>query len=52
MACPSRVEKITNSFLSTVNKWQIGDKGTRHDATLHLRAPFDPENARIRGVYE
>ena len=52
MMCPSRVDKITNTFLSTVKKWEIGDAGVRHDATLHLRAPFDPDNERIRGVYE
>ncbi len=44
------VAKITNKWLSA-GTYEIGNKGERLSAALHLKAPFDPENKRIRGEY-
>ena len=30
--------------------WSIGDRGTRHPATLHLQAPFDPTNTKVKTI--
>lgn len=43
-----KVDKVTG--LSKSN-WKIGVRGKLMNATLHLKAPFDPTNARIRGEY-
>jgi sarcosine dehydrogenase len=48
--CPPELEKITNAWLSE-GVWEIGDKATRHPATLNLRAPYDATNSRIKGDY-
>eukprot|EP00928_Gymnodinium_smaydae_P078303 TRINITY_DN6213_c0_g4_i2.p1 TRINITY_DN6213_c0_g4~~TRINITY_DN6213_c0_g4_i2.p1 ORF type:complete len:834 (+),score=159.83 TRINITY_DN6213_c0_g4_i2:163-2664(+) len=48
--CPKSETKITNKWLEA-GTWQIGDKGELHAATLSLKAPFDPTNARVRGEY-
>eukprot|EP00658_Telonema_sp_P-2_P085287 TRINITY_DN9698_c0_g1_i3.p1 TRINITY_DN9698_c0_g1~~TRINITY_DN9698_c0_g1_i3.p1 ORF type:complete len:803 (+),score=208.91 TRINITY_DN9698_c0_g1_i3:64-2409(+) len=45
------VRKVTNKWLST-GSWQIGSVGEKIDATLHLKAPFDPQNLRVKGEYE
>jgi sarcosine dehydrogenase len=42
--------KVTNKWLEA-GKWEIGDKGKRHAATLSLQAPFDPKNMRVKGQY-
>ena len=44
-------KKITNKWLEA-GEWQMGVTGELHDATLSLKAPFDPDNNRIRDVYE
>ncbi|CAK9108191.1 unnamed protein product [Durusdinium trenchii] len=49
--CPRSEAKITNKWLEA-GEWQIGDKGTKHAAKLHLKAPFDPTNSRVKGSYE
>ncbi|CAJ1421916.1 unnamed protein product [Effrenium voratum] len=49
--CPRTEAKITNKWLEA-GVWQIGDKGEKHSATLHLKAPFDPTNSRVKGMYE
>ena len=43
-------EKITVKWLKA-GEWSVGDKGARHAATFHSKAPFDPTNARVRGEY-
>jgi len=43
--------KITNKWLEAGN-WEIGDRNSRRPATLHLGAPFDPKNLRVKGIYE
>jgi len=48
--CPAEVPKITNKWLEA-GSWQIGDKGVMHSATVHLAAPFDPKNRRVKGDY-
>jgi len=48
--CPPSVKKITNKWLSE-GEWQIGNQGAQHTAMLHLKAPFDPSNERIKGNY-
>ena len=48
--CPEDLKKITNKWLSA-GTWAIGDKGTMVDAELHLKAPFDPTNTRVKGEY-
>ena len=47
---PDDLAKITNKWLSA-GEWAVRDRGTAHAATLHLKAPFDPENKRVRGEY-
>lgn len=42
--------KLTNKWLQA-GVWSVGDKDQRHAATLHLAAPFDPKNTRVRGEY-
>eukprot|EP00977_Amphora_coffeiformis_P024538 scaffold16127_cov186-Amphora_coffeaeformis.AAC.1 len=39
---PSGIAKITKKWLEA-GEWEIGDKGTRTPAVLHLRAPYDPK---------
>ena len=46
----STSKKVTNKWLKA-GTWEIGDRGKRFAAELHLKAPFDPTNARIRGEY-
>lgn len=48
--CPESEAKITNKWLEA-GDWQVGDKGERHAAKLHLKAPFDPSNSRVKGLY-
>ena len=43
--------KVTNKWLKAGGSWEIGDKGVRHAAALRLKAPFDPTNQRVKGVY-
>jgi len=43
-------KKITNKWLEA-GEWQLGVIGEMHDATLSPKAPFDPENKRIRDDY-
>jgi sarcosine dehydrogenase len=45
-----RLGKITNKWLKE-GTYHIGDRGERRPATLHLKAPFDPKNERIKGNY-
>ncbi|XP_045607468.2 LOW QUALITY PROTEIN: sarcosine dehydrogenase, mitochondrial [Procambarus clarkii] len=43
--------KVTNDFLKT-GDWQLESMGERLDATVHIRPPFDPNNLRVKGIYE
>ena len=43
---PTAVPKITNKWLKG-GKWQVGNRGELLPATLHLKAPFDPDGSRI-----
>ena len=43
--------KLTNKWLKA-GDWEIGDCGERLAAELHLKAPFDPMNLRVKGEYE
>ena len=45
------VAKITNKWLEQ-GTWAVRDRGTIHSATLHVKAPFDPGNLRVKGEYE
>ena len=38
--------KVTNKWLKK-GVWEIGDRGTKLGAELHLKAPYDPLNLRI-----
>ena len=42
--------KVTNKWLKA-GVWEIGDRGERFPASVHVKAPFDPSNSRIRGEY-
>jgi sarcosine dehydrogenase len=42
--------KVTNTWLQA-GTYEIVDKGKAHCATLHLKAPFDPDNERVKGSY-
>jgi len=48
--CPESEAKITNAWLQA-GQWQVGDKGQKHNASLSLKAPFDPSNERVKGNY-
>jgi sarcosine dehydrogenase len=43
--------KVTNKWLKS-GVWKIGDRGKKLPATLHIKAPFNPSNSRIRGEYD
>jgi sarcosine dehydrogenase len=45
-----RDAKITKKWLEA-GAWEIGDKGDKHQATLQIKAAFDPSNSRIKGEY-
>jgi len=49
--CPDDVEKVTNKWLKSA-EYELEVCGVRHNAELHIKAPFDPKNARIKGEYE
>ncbi len=44
-------EKITNEWLQA-GAWEIGDRGERCKATLHLKSPYDPSNEKIAAKHE
>ena len=43
--------KVTNAFLKQAS-WELEVMGERVPAELHVKAPFDPQNQRLQGVYE
>ena len=47
--CPEGAPKITNKWLRE-GDWCVGDRGTMLAADLHLKAPFDPENNKVKGL--
>lgn len=50
--CPEGIEKITPKWLRE-GSWGVRSKRQApHAATLHLKAPFDPDGKRIKGEYE
>lgn len=42
--------KVTNKWLKA-GQYELEDRGVRHEAVLHVGAPFDPKNQRIKGVF-
>lgn len=44
-------EKVTPKWLGTGN-YSIEIKGTHYPATFHAKTPFDPDNLRIKGIYD
>lgn len=42
--------KAFTEWLSA-GSWAVGDRGAMRPSTLHLKAPFDPNNLRIKGEY-
>ena len=48
---PAELAKITNKWLKSLpsDSWTVGDKGDVFPATLHIKAPFDPSNEKIKG---
>lgn len=42
--------KITNDFLKN-GMWQLDAMGTMLEASVHVRPPFDPQNLRVKGLY-
>lgn len=42
---------VTNDFLKS-GKWSLESMGDTIPATVHLKAPFDPKNLRVKGIYE
>ena len=50
--CPPELPKLTPAWLRE-GAWAVSSKRQAPlPATLHLKAPFDPDGKRIRGVYE
>ena len=48
---PESSEAVSNEFLSS-GQYQIESMGNLHPATIHLKAPFDAANKRIKGKYD
>ena len=49
------IKKLTNKWLGNMEggvQWYVGNKGDKLNAKLHLNAPFDPSNNRVKGIYE
>lgn len=44
-------EVVTDEFIES-GDYEVEVLGQRHKAKVHLRSPFDPENKRIRGIYD
>lgn len=44
-------EVVTNEFIES-GDYEVEVLGQRHKAQIHLRSPFDPENRRLKGIYE
>jgi len=44
-------DRVTPKWLRTGN-YTIEIKGTHFPATFHAKTPFDPDNLRIKGIYE
>ena len=42
---------VTTEFLKT-GKYTIESMGELFPAKIHLKAPFDPKNLRVQGVYD
>ena len=42
---------VTAEFLKS-GKYSIESMGQMFPAQLHMKAPFDPKNFRIKGIYE
>lgn len=42
---------VTTEFLKS-GKYSIESMGQLFLAKLHMKAPFDPKNLRIQGIYE
>ena len=47
--CPDGMPMITNKWLCE-GGWCVGDRGAMLAAELQLKAPFDPENRKVRGL--
>ena len=43
--------KMTNSYLKE-GEYTIERMGDVHPIQVHIKTPFDPENKRIKGIYE
>ena len=43
-------KKVTNKWLEE-GTYELESMGNRFPATLHLKSPFDPKNARVQGDY-
>ena len=41
-------DPVTTEFLTT-GDYQVDVAGTRYPVSVHLRAPYDPANERVRG---
>ena len=44
-------ERVTPAWLRAGN-YSIEIKGTHYPATFHAKTPFDPDNLRIKGIYQ
>ena len=44
-------EPVTNAFLKSGN-YSIESMGEQFAAEIHLKAPFDPKNLRVKGDYD
>ena len=42
---------VTTEFLKT-GKYSIESMGELFPAQLHIKAPFDPKNFRVQGIYD
>lgn len=50
MRCPNG-DNITNDFIES-GEYEVEILGVRHNANVHLKSPFDPENKRLQGIYD
>lgn len=47
--CPSN--QVNNDFIKG-GEFTLERMGVTYRAKAHIRSPFDPENKRVKGVYE
>ena len=43
-------DPVKNDFIKS-GKYYLESMGTKFDANVHVKSPFDPKNERVKGIY-